>query len=220
MKGKKGNVTNRNINKTGLLGLLGDSSGVKGNKVIAAVTNLDAVSSPNAREDSFKVGGIVGKLGSGKIEIPTGGVIKTKSSSQVLRSAGSGEDRVGALRGGTAGQKGIKGMVSADLVKKASIQGGMSREAVKEVIDEHMDEITFCYENALMDEPSIVGSIVFEWKILMTGRVGEVGIKSSMVRSNRIHSCIKKAIRSWQFPEPRNTEVVVSYPFVFDIVGF
>jgi hypothetical protein len=83
-----------------------------------------------------------------------------------------------------------------------------------------MDEVSYCYENALMRNPSLAGSIVFEWKILLSGKVGEVGIKTSSVKSDSIHSCIKSAIKSWQFPEPTNTEVIVSYPFVFDIVGF
>ena len=36
----------------------------------------------------FKVGGIVGKIGGGKIEIPKAGIVSTKGSSQVLRTGG------------------------------------------------------------------------------------------------------------------------------------
>jgi hypothetical protein len=215
---KKGNVKKRNINKAGILGLIGNTIGLKPSEALASVTNLDAVSSQQSREENFKVGGIVSKLDSPEIEIPAGGIVKTKGSTQVLRSAGSG--MVAALKEGTTGKKRVKAMVSVALDKNVRVQGGMSREAVKRVIDQHMDEITFCYENALMDDPSITGSIVFEWKILLSGMVGEVGIKTSFVRSNAMHTCIKRAIKSWQFPEPRNTEVIVSYPFVFDIVGF
>jgi hypothetical protein len=96
----------------------------------------------------------------------------------------------------------------------------MSREMVKRIIDQHLEDITYCYETALMGNPSIMGRIVFEWKILMDGRVGQVNIVASSVNSHEIHNCIKAAIKTWQFPKPVGTEVVVSYPFVFDLVAF
>ncbi len=218
---QKGNVKKRNIKKAGILGLIGASTGIQPKEAMASVTNLDAVSSPRMSEENFRVAGIADKLDSPEIELPVGDIVKTRGSNQVLRTAGTkGEGRIAELNEGTAGQKGVKGMVSVALDNKVRIQGGMSREAVKRVIDQHMDEVSYCYENALMGNPSLAGSIVFEWKIMLSGKVGEVGIKTSSVRSENIHSCIKRAIKSWQFPKPKNTEVIVSYPFVFDIVGF
>ncbi|MEE9613234.1 MAG: AgmX/PglI C-terminal domain-containing protein, partial [Desulfatiglandales bacterium] len=219
--GKKRNVSTRDVNQAGILGIIGDSIGFKPKEALAAITNLDAVSSPNADKRNFKVGGIVGKLDSPKIEIPSGAIVKTKGSAQVLRSAGAkGEGRVAALKQGKTGQKKVMAMVSVELDKTVRIRGGMSREQVKRIIDQHLHEISLCYENTLMNDPSLIGRIVFEWRVLASGRVGEVNIKSSSIKSNQLHSCIKRAIKSWQFPRPKNTEVVVSYPFVFDSVGF
>lgn len=220
-----GNVSNRNINihQTGILGALGlkDGIGLMPKEALAAVTNLDAVTSTRGGEANFKVGGIVGKLGSSKIEVPSGPVINTKGSTEVLRSAGvRGKGRIAALEKGKTGENKVQGMVTASLTKTVRIQGGMSRQAVKRVIDEHLDEISYCYECALISNPSIMGKMVFEWKILMSGKVGEIRIKSSSIQSSELHSCLKGAIRSWQFPKPRGAEVVVSYPFVFDIIGF
>jgi hypothetical protein len=65
-----------------------------------------------------------------------------------------------------------------------------------------------------------MGKMIFEWKILTSGQVGEVRIKSSTVNSHEIHACIKAAIKTWQFPKPKGSTVVVSYPFIFDVVGF
>jgi len=167
------------------------------------------------------VGGIVGKLNTSRIEVPTTGLVATKGSSQVFRSAGvEGKGMVAALEVGKTGKNQVMAMVSADLDQTVHIRGGMSREAVKKVIDQHMDEITHCYEIALITNPSIMGKIVFEWKILVSGRVGAIKIKSSSIKSSEIHSCIKESIKSWQFPKPTGTDVIVSYPFIFDIVGF
>ncbi len=217
----KGNVVNRDIKQTGILGLIADNVGFQPQAAIASVTNLDAVSVPDGTEMNLKVGGVVGKLGTGKIEVPTSGIVVTRGSDQVLRSSGAaGPGRIAALEKGEIGNKQVMGMVTADLVKSVQIKGGMSREAVKRVIDQHLDEITYCYETALIDNPAIMGKMIYEWKILMSGTVGEVRIKSSTVNSNQIHSCIQSAIKSWQFPSPKGTAVMVSYPFIFDIVGF
>jgi pSer/pThr/pTyr-binding forkhead associated (FHA) protein/outer membrane biosynthesis protein TonB len=220
----EGNIVNRNINQTGLLSLLGDGpsdSSASSGAMIAEVTNLDAVEVPGASSSQFSVGGIKGSLGDGKISLASGQAVQTKGTHQVLRSVGaSGPGTVAAMEKGEIGNKQVKGMVTAKMSKTVSIQGGMSREMVKRVIDAHLDEIQYCYESALIENPAIMGRIVYEWKILMSGNVGEVRIVSSSVNSHIIHNCIKEAIKTWQFPKPGGSEVVVSYPFVFDLVGF
>lgn len=217
----EGNIKNRNINQTGLLSVLGGSSLGGPSEAIAAVTNLDAVPVPGASEKNFTVGGLKGSLGNGKISVATGEIVQTKGSKQVLRSAGArGKGEVAALERGSTGKKKVQAMVTAKMSRTVKIEGGMSREMVKRVIDQHLDEITYCYETALMSNPSILGRIVFEWKILMDGSVGEIHIVASSVNSHEIHDCIQAAIKSWRFPKPVGAEVVVSYPFVFDLVAF
>ncbi len=217
----KGNIKNRNINQTGILSVLSTTSLGGPSEAMAAVTNLDAVPVPGASEKNFTVGGLKGSLGNGKIAVASGEMVQTKGSHQVLRSAGArGKGEVAAMERGTTGQKQVQAMVTAKMSRTVKIKGGMSREMVKRVIDQHMEEITYCYETALMSNPSILGRIVFEWKILMDGRVGEIRIAASSVNSHEIHDCIKSAIKSWQFPKPVGAEVIVSFPFVFDLVAF
>jgi hypothetical protein len=218
----KGNIKNRNVNQAGLLSILGNNAVPGPSTAIASVTNIDAVKVPGASEKNFTVGGIKGSVGTGKISVgASGGVVTTKGSKQVLRSAGaSGPGTVAALEKGTTGQKSVKGMVTAKMSRSVKIEGGMSREMVKQVIDQHLSEITYCYESALVGNPAISGRVIFEWKILMNGRVGEIRIVASSINSHQIHDCIKGAIKSWQFPKPSGAEVVVSYPFIFDLVAF
>ncbi len=217
----EGNIKNRNINQTGILSLLGSKGPGDGRAAVVSVTNLDAVPVPGATEKNFSVGGIKGSLGDGKIVVATGEFIQTKQSQQILRSAGaSGDGQVAALERGDTGKKKVQAMVTAKLNRTVKIEGGMSREMVKRVIDQHLSEITYCYESALISNPSIMGRIAFEWKILMSGEVGEIRILASSVNSHEVHDCIKSAIKSWQFPKPVGTEVIVSYPFVFDLVAF
>lgn len=217
----KGNIKNRNIKQTGLLSVLEKTPLSGPSAAIASVTNLDAVPVPDAGDKSFTVGGVKGSLGNGKISVASGEMLQTKGSDQVFRSAGAkGPGTVAALQRGSTGKKQVQGMVTAKMSRTVKIQGGMSREMVKRVIDQHLEEITHCYETALMANPSIMGRIVFEWKIRMDGSVGQVRIAASSVNSHDVHNCIQAAIKSWQFPKPLGAEVVVSYPFVFDLVAF
>lgn len=217
----RGNIKNRNINQTGILSVLGTNTIGGPSEAVAAVTNLDAVPVPGAGEKNFTVGGLKGSLGNGRISVATGEIVQTKGSQKVLRSAGArGKGDVAALERGTTGKRQVQAMVTAKMSRTVKIEGGMSREMVKRVIDQHLQEITFCYETALMSNPSILGRIVFEWKILMDGSVGEIRIVASSINSHEIHDCIKSAIKSWRFPKPQGTEVIVSYPFVFDLVAF
>jgi hypothetical protein len=219
----KGNVSARNINETGILSMISDTVGIQPRNALAAVTNLDAVSTPNVSTGNFKVGGVVGKLGTGEISVPkaSAAIVSTKGATQVLRSHGrKGEGTVAALQKGTTGEKEVMGMVTVTPDKTVRISGGLSMEAVKRVIDQHLADITYCYETELISNPSIMGKVMFEWKIMMNGEVGEVRIKSSSINSHEIHNCIKESIRGWQFPKPSGAEVIVSYPFVFDIVAF
>ncbi len=220
----EGNITNRNINQAGILSILGKNAVAGPAEAIASVTNIDAVKVPGAVPGkNFTVGGIKGSLGGGKITMGTsgGGIVTTKGGKQVLRSAGaSGPGQVAALERGSVGKGTVKGLVTAKMTRTVKIEGGMSREMVKRVIDQHMSEVTYCYESALSNNPTISGRVIFEWKILMDGRVGEIRIVASSINSHQVHDCIKSAIKSWQFPRPSGSEVVVSFPFVFDLVAF
>ena len=220
---KGGNLAKRNVKKTGLLAALGNKKGKKlgAKKALAKVSSLDAVSSLNAETGKLKIAGLTAKVEGVRLTIPTGELIDTKGTTAVLRSGGvDGKGNIALMERGGTGQGKVNAMVSADLSKKVRIKGGMSREAVKKVIDAHMEEVVYCYETALLSNSGLAGKAVFEWKILMSGRVGETGIKSTTLRSDSVHSCISSAIKTWQFPKPNGSEVVVSYPFIFDMVGF
>ncbi len=217
---KKGNVVKKDVNQTGMLAILGKSGiSIQPSVAMAAVTNLDAVATDtNVDRGGYKVSGVVASLGESKVELPSsGGIVDTQGSATVLRSG----DQIAALDTAGTGQRQVQSMVTASLDRNVMVKGGISREDVKKVIDQHIDEIQYCYESALINNPSIMGKLVLEWKIKSDGRVGEIPIKSSTLNSSSITRCVKKSIKSWRFPEPEGTEsVVVSYPFIFDIVGF
>jgi hypothetical protein len=233
--GHIGNVSTPNVNQKGILGMIKDTglSLLNTTEALAAVTQLDTIDVPgNFDKNTLKINGIKGNLGNRKVHIPLntgGGRVNTKGAHQVLRtgggdgSGGKGSGaRVGELAKGNTGNHAVKAMIRANFKQSVhQIQGGgMSRAAVKKVIDQHIDDISYCYEVALISDPSIVGKAVYEWRILMNGSVGDVHILNASIQNQEILACIKKSIKTWTFPQPHRAQVLVSYPFVFDIVGF
>jgi hypothetical protein len=52
------------------------------------------------------------------------------------------------------------------------------------------------------------------------GKVTSVRTKSSTLRSSAVEGCIMNALKKWQFPKPRGGSVIITYPFLFNSVGF
>ena len=211
------------VKKTGLLATLGSrkSKTTTSREVLTDVTNIDAVKTTDATKSALSVGGLKAKVENSQMKLASGEIIDAKGGANALRTGGKdGRGTVGALHAGATGTRDVQAMVTANVTKEVNVEGGMSREQVKKVIDQHMDEIVYCYEMAISTAPGLAGKAVFEWTIKTSGKVGTVGIKSSDVRSDYLHSCIKDSIKGWQFPKPTHSEVTVSYPFLFDTVGF
>lgn len=124
-----------------------------------------------------------------------------------LGTAGIGKGRVGGL------------VVSAPK-GQAKIRGTMDREAIAKVINEHIAEIRACYERALLKEAGLTGKLVFEWTIDLGGAVSEVKVKVAGLKSTDATNCMIGSLRTWRFPKPVGGIVVVSYPFIFNSVGF
>lgn len=216
---KPASTVKTDVKKSGLLATLGTKKGKTSNskQALAKVSNLNAVSSLNSQSAKTKVGGLSAKVANSRVSIASGPAIDAQGS----MVSGEGRGNIAALSRGDVASGEIRGKVTTDLAKKAKIGGGLSRQAVKKVIDAHMAEVTYCYEKALVGNANLSGKAVFEWKILSNGRVGQVGIQSSTLQSNKLHSCIKGAIKGWQFPQPKGvSSTTVSYPFIFNMVGF
>ncbi len=211
------------VSQTGLLGALGGSgaglASTKGQSeiLLAAVTNLDAVAVPKGTA-TFNLAGIAGKLASSEIQVPSGDVIETMGATSILKA---GNGMLGAMAG-SGGDGDVKGIVHETPKAKISVRGGMSREAVLKVVTAHLDEVRDCYERELLHNPGLSGKILMEWLIKKNGKVRYAKIKFTNIgHSSDIHNCIQAQIVTWKFPKPTSgQEVLVTFPFMFENVGF
>lgn len=79
-----------------------------------------------------------------------------------------------------------------------------------------------CYENALHDQPELVGKLVVSFTIVAEPDIGglvtdsAIDAAASTITDAPMRECVRETLYGAQFPAPRNGgEVHVTYPFVF-----
>jgi len=127
----------------------------------------------------------------------------------------------GDLGNGTAARGPVRGVPVKLPSRPTRIQGQIDRDAVAQVINDHVGEIRGCYERALLTNPNVgAGKVALEWTIGAGGTVTEIGTKTSTLRSPEVVGCVLDLFRGLQFPKPLGGVVIVSYPLLFNAVGY
>jgi TonB family protein len=96
----------------------------------------------------------------------------------------------------------------------ATTVGGLSREQVRRTVRTHINEVRFCYEQALQRRPDAEGRVAVTFMISPSGAVSSASA-SSTVSDAQVGTCVEQAVRRWTFPQsPSPTGV--TYPFVME----
>ena len=192
--------------------------------LLAAVDKLGNGPGKKDAKNNYKMADLIGKApianaGLGTFGIGGGGAggMGTKGL-EVLRGKGGGG--IGALGAGNVGKGAIGGTVGRASVRAIGVQGTIDKEAVAKVINSHLAEVSACYERALLREPGLAGKIVLEWNISTSGTVTTAKTKSSTMKSSAVEACILTSLKTWKFPPAKGAGVVISYPFLFNSVGY
>ncbi|MFT5355331.1 MAG: hypothetical protein ACI9KE_002550 [Polyangiales bacterium] len=94
------------------------------------------------------------------------------------------------------------------------VRGSLSRHVIRAVINRHINEVRFCYEQALSSEPSLQGRLMMRFIIAPNGAVSSATAIEVPVGFEGIGRCVQGAFRRWTFPEPAGGGIViVNYPF-------
>lgn len=192
--------------------------------ILAAVDKLGAGPGAKNAKNDFKLSGLIGKEPIANAGIGTfglggggGGGLGIKGA-ELLRGKGGGG--IGALGAGNIGKGSVAGTVTRASTSRIGAQGSIDKEAVAKVINAHLHEVSSCYERALLKTPGLAGKIVLEWQITTTGSVGYAKTKSSSMQSPAVESCILQSLKTWKFPQAKGAGVVITYPFMFNSVGY
>ncbi|MFH1438592.1 MAG: TonB family protein [Pseudomonadota bacterium] len=133
---------------------------------------------------------------------------------------GGGGSGVGYGRG--AGGLGGRGGGKVPTIRPgtAEVKGSLSKEVIRRVIRQHLNEIRFCYEQQLAVKPDLSGRVAIQFIISPTGAVQMSKVASSTLGNTTVEQCVAKAVRRWTFPSPEGGGVViVTYPFVLQPAG-
>jgi TonB family protein len=106
------------------------------------------------------------------------------------------------------------------LIGNATVRGSLDKEIIRRIVRRHINEVRYCYDQALAAHPSLEGRVVTQFTIAPTGRVLASVLASSTLGSAAVESCVVNAVKRWEFPEPQGGGlVIVSYPFQFSPAG-
>jgi hypothetical protein len=168
--------------------------------------------------ENFGFGGL-GLRGTGRGGGGTGeGTIGLGNIGTIGHGAGGGE---GSGYGrGAGGFRGRSAKVPRIRSGKADIRGSLSKEVIRRIIQRHINEVRFCYEQELNSRPDLQGRVSVKFIISPTGAVQTAAVDQSDLGNAKVEQCIAGAVRRWTFPSPEGGGiVVVSYPFVLEQAG-
>jgi outer membrane biosynthesis protein TonB len=201
------------------------AAGPATNDVLAAIDKMGSGPGSKNAKNNFKLSGLVGKepianAGIGTFGLGGGGKggAGTKGMEMLHGRGGGG---IGALGAGGFGRGGkVGGTVTRASARSIGVQGSIDREAVAKVVNSHLQEVRACYERALLKDPGLAGKVVLEWTINTAGTVTTARTKSSSLGSGAVEGCILQGLKNWKFPKAQGGLVIVSYPFLFNSVGY
>jgi Ca-activated chloride channel homolog len=130
-------------------------------------------------------------------------------------SADAGEGQKSKRQEGQVNKKRVGGSINAD-TQAPVILGSLDKSMIDNVIKRRTNQLAYCYQRELVNDPSLSGKIVVKFVIDKDGSVTKSEIKSSTMNSKAVEACITKRFKTFLFPKPQGGGIViVSYPFVF-----
>lgn len=134
-----------------------------------------------------------------------------------LTSESSGGDfGMGGLGRGTAeGSASAAAPLPPANVRHVVVRG-LDEQVVRRVLRRHLNEVRFCYEQALRQQPGVEGSVQVEFAIDARGLVSQSRATGGTAESARLSDCLVRAVRRWTFPSPPgngDAQVAATYQF-------
>lgn len=152
-----------------------------------------------------------------------GGLSMSSVGLGTLGTHGRGGGGDGAGTGYGAGAASLGGKKERDIEisgGNARIQGSLSKEIIRRVIEKHRAQIRYCYEKELQRSPGLYGKVGTFFVIEASGAVQTAEVRQSTMGNDEVGRCITSKIRTWRFPKPKGGGVVeVTYPFLFKASG-
>jgi TonB family protein len=97
---------------------------------------------------------------------------------------------------------------------------GLDKDIVRRIVRAHMNEVRFCYSQALAATPALAGDVSVEFTIAANGDVSIVRVGKSTLADPKVEACVAKAVKRWKFPKPTPKDpVAVTQTFTMAPTG-
>lgn len=118
----------------------------------------------------------------------------------------------GGHKGGGSGGKGPVRIRPG----KTMVRGSLDKDVIRRVIRKSQNQVRYCYERALVNNPELAGRITVKFVISAEGNVIKAAIASTSLENEGVEKCVVRVVRRMRFPAPQGGGiVVVNYPFIF-----
>lgn len=203
--GRKGAPVSKPVTSMGLLAIQGTAGPSR--------VSLD-VAQPQVLSKTKSLNKSLG-LGKGDFGIGTGKGDEPQQIAMLGSLSGS------SYRGEIGARVGNAKRPAIQLAKReVEIRGGLDAAVIRQIIEERLSEIRYCYETALLKHQNLSGKISTQWTILPDGSVSQLQSASEEISQEILHPCVKQQITKWRFPQPKGGGIVkVKYPFLFNPIG-
>lgn len=96
------------------------------------------------------------------------------------------------------------------------LNGPLTRELIKNIIQGHQPQIKSCYETELKKNPKLAGQVTLRFEIGAAGVVTNAKISADTTKNKKLGRCIVKEALTWSFPAPDDGKPkTINYPFTF-----
>lgn len=228
----------KNVNQVGLLGKLGGAkkmgSGVSAQAVLSKAKANDSATGSEGRilvaqPPTGKVNLTGGKtesddgagagLSAASTTLKMDNLSKGSNISGMASSKATGSVGMGAFGGNTkAGSDSIETLGGAVALetKAMEVQGGLTKDQVRQAISDNKRALRNCHEQYLTYKKDLGGRLVLKWKINGEGPVDSANIQSTNTSYPNFDTCVLDIIKKIVFPKaPNGNATLVIYPFVF-----
>jgi len=166
--------------------------------------------------EAYGVGGL-GLVGTGRGGGGTGEGTIGLGNTGLIGKGGGGGTGSGYGRGAGAGFGGRGTRVPTVRQAKAEVQGALDKDIIRRIVRAHINEVRYCYNQALARDPNAKGRVAVQFTIGGTGKVPSAVVQETTMKDAGVGNCIAQAVKRWQFPKPEGGgSVIVTYPFVLE----
>lgn len=201
-----------NVAQMGALGILGSMT--KSNQKGGLQVNQAQTTAGVGRGGSHGSGGVQTSIYSkGMFAAPLG------TGNRANGGGGYGTKGKGGGHGGygkvtLVGAGGSSNSFFEPIESEAWTEGGLDRNAIAAVINRHLSEVRFCYEQGLQKKPNLAGRVSMNFIIGPSGSVSIAKVNNSSLGHPPVENCIRDRLKTWKFPQPHGgVNVKVNYPF-------